>query len=98
MGEAREAVSSNNSNKVLIDSIVDKAISQAPFFEKIVQECRADLYIKGHLNIPKKNFAFRYVPKMFKLQKGVNEYMIESFSEMHFTRSEEHTSELQSHS
>ena len=85
MGEAREAVSSNNSNKVLIDSIVDKAISQAPFFEKIVQECRADLYIKGHLNIPKKNFAFRYVPKMFKLQKGVNEYMIESFSEMHFT-------------
>jgi len=54
----------------------------APFYEKIVNDYRADLYIKGKLN---KNFMFRYLPKMFRMQKGVREYLMESYSDLHFT-------------
>lgn len=57
----------------------------APFYEKIVNDYRADLYIKGKLNIRKKNFMFRYLPKMFSMQKGVREYLMESYSDLHFT-------------
>ncbi len=57
----------------------------APFYEKIVNDYRADLYIKGKLNIRKKNFMFRYLPKMFRMQKGVREYLMESYSDLHFT-------------
>lgn len=57
----------------------------APFYEKIVNDYRADLYIKGKLNIWKKNFMFRYLPKMFRMQKGVREYLMESYSDLHFT-------------
>ena len=57
----------------------------APFYEKIVNDYRADLYIKGRLNIRKKNFMFRYLPKMFRMQKGVREYLMESYSDLHFT-------------
>lgn len=57
----------------------------APFYEKIVNDYRADLYIKGKLKIRKKNFMFRYLPKMFRMQKGVREYLMESYSDFHYT-------------
>lgn len=57
----------------------------APFYEKIVNDYRADLYIKGKLNIRKKNFIFRYLPKMIPMQKDVREYLMESYSDLHFT-------------
>ena len=84
-GRAKDYLSIFHSGNTVVDSIVKNAVMYAPMYEKIVQDYRADLYIKGHLDIPKKNFTFRYVPKMFKLQKGVTEYLIESFSEIHYT-------------
>ena len=30
--------------------------------------------------IQKKNFILRYVPSMFRLQKGVREYMLETYT------------------
>ncbi|MDR0940261.1 MAG: DUF5686 family protein [Mediterranea sp.] len=57
----------------------------APLYETIVSDYRAGLYIKGRLNILKKNFIFRYVPKLFRSQRGVREYMLETYSDLHYT-------------
>nr|WP_321028576.1 MULTISPECIES: DUF5686 family protein [Bacteroides] len=70
---------------ISVDSILYNVMTFAPFYEKIVNDYRADLYIKGKLNIRKKNFMFRYLPKMFRMQKGVREYLMESYSDLHFT-------------
>ena len=72
-------------DQISVDSIVRQAMFYAPFYEKLVREYHADLYIKGRLHIPKKNFGFKFLPKMFRLQKGVNEYVIESMSDLHYT-------------
>ena len=71
--------------EISADSIIERVMTFAPFYEKIVNDYRADLYIKGKLNIRKKNFMFRYLPKMFRMQKGVREYLMESYSDLHFT-------------
>lgn len=57
----------------------------APFYEQIVQEYRADLYLKGEFEVKKKNLAFRYLPTLFPLRKGVRRYIAESVSDMHYT-------------
>lgn len=67
------------------DSIMEKVIFFAPFYESIVDEYRAELYIKGRVNIRKKNHIIRFLPTMFRVRKGVNEYMMETYSDLHFT-------------
>lgn len=67
------------------DSIMEKVIFFAPFYESIVDEYRAELYIKGQVNIRKKNHIIRFLPTMFRVRKGVNEYMMETYSDLHFT-------------
>lgn len=57
----------------------------APFYEKIVKDYRAELYIKGKLNVKKRNLMFRYLPTLFRLQKGVREYLVETSSDLHYT-------------
>ena len=100
--------------EISADSIIERVMTFAPLYETIVSDYRASLYIKGKMDIQKKNFILRYVPSMFRLQKGVREYLLETYSDLHYTapniydqkvkayqgtvrRSEEHTSELQSH-
>lgn len=73
------------STSVSADSIIKKVMAFAPFYENIVSEYKADLYIKGVLDIKRQNFILRYVPSMFRLQKGVREYMVETYSDLHFT-------------
>ena len=72
-------------NQVSVDSLVRQVMFYAPFYEKLVREYHADLYIKGRLHIPKKNFGFKLLPKMIRMQKGVNEYVLESMSDLHYT-------------
>ena len=67
------------------DSIMDKAIFFAPLYKGIVDEYRAELYIKGQVNIRKRNRLLRFLPTMFRLRKGVNEYLMETYSDLHFT-------------
>lgn len=69
----------------LADSIMEKVIFFAPFYERIVESYRAELYIKGKVNIRKKNHIIRYIPSMFRIRKGVKEYMMETYSDIHFT-------------
>lgn len=67
------------------DSIMDKVIFFAPLYEKIVDSYKADLYIKGRVNVRKQNKLMRFIPTMFRLQKGVNEYLMETYNELSFT-------------
>lgn len=66
------------------DSIMDKVIFFAPFYGRIVQDYQAELYIKGHIHVKKKNHLIRFLPTMFRLKKGVREYMIETCSDLHY--------------
>ena len=68
-----------------IPSIMDKVIFFAPFYERAVDEYKAELYIKGWANISKKNHLLRFIPSMFRMKKGVREYMMETYSELHYT-------------
>ena len=51
------------------DSIMDKVIFFAPFYERIVDEYKAELYIKGWANIRKKNHLLRFIPSMFRMKR-----------------------------
>lgn len=64
---------------------MEKVIFFAPFYERIVDSYKAELYIKGWVNIRKKNHLLRFVPSMFRIRKGVQEYMMETYSDLHFT-------------
>lgn len=55
------------------------------FYERVVDEYKAELYIKGWANISKKNHLLRFIPSMFRMKKGVREYMMETYSELHYT-------------
>lgn len=83
-----KAVSASYPNDVLVrsaDSIMEKVIFFAPFYERIVDSYKAELYIKGRVNIRKKNHILRFIPSMFRIRKGVKEYMMETYSDLHFT-------------
>ena len=71
--------------EISVDSIIERVMTFAPLYETIVSDYRANLYIKGRMDIQKKNFILRYVPSMFRLQKGVREYLLETYSDLHYT-------------
>lgn len=52
------------------DSIMEKVIFFAPLYERIIESYKAELYIKGWVNIRKKNHILRYIPSMFRPKKG----------------------------
>ena len=48
--------------EISADSIIERVMTFAPLYETIVSDYRANLYIKGKMDIQKKNFILRYVP------------------------------------
>lgn len=54
-------------------------------YADFVHEYRAGLYIKAQLDIIKKNRGFRYIPGLFRTDKHTNRYIVETFSELHYT-------------
>lgn len=67
------------------DSIMKKVIFFAPSYERAIDDYRAELYIKGKVNLKRKNHILRFIPTMFHIRKGVREYMMETYSDLHFT-------------
>jgi hypothetical protein len=67
------------------DSILQNIFQFSPFYSKIVDEYKADVYLKGKVKVHKINKLVEYIPSMFHLEDGVDDYLIESFSEMHYT-------------
>ena len=70
---------------LLPDSILNNVIMFAPLYENVVERFNAELYIKGKLNILKRNHLIQFVPSMFKMEKNVSEYFIESVNEINYT-------------
>ena len=84
-GAANLVLNPYTSQEISADSIIERVMTFAPSYESIVSDYRANLYIKGKMDIQKKNFILRYVPSMFRLQKGVREYLLETYSDLHYT-------------
>jgi hypothetical protein len=70
---------------VRVETLVDNVMKNAPRYAGIMHDYHSDLYVKGRLYVRKKNLLVRFVPSAFRLKKGVKEYLIESYSELHFT-------------
>ena len=66
------------------DRILQNIFQFSPFYSRIVDEYKADLYLKGRVKVHKTNKLVRYIPSMFRLEDGVDDYIIESMSEMHY--------------
>lgn len=69
----------------LADSIMQKVTFFAPHYEKLIDSYKAELYVKGRVNLRKKNILLRFVPSMFRVRKGVREYMMESYSDLNYS-------------
>lgn len=67
------------------DSIMERVRFFAPFYDGLVDDYRAKLYIKGEVDIHRKNFLLRFLPTMFRLRKGERQYLIENCSDLHYT-------------
>ena len=67
------------------DSVLSHIFHSASVYAQEVGEYKADLYLKGRLQIHKQNRIIKYVPSMFRFEKGVNDYIHESISELHYT-------------
>lgn len=67
------------------DSVLHQIYRQAAIYATAVKEYKADLYLKGNLQLHKRNRIVKYLPSMFRFEKNVNEYIHESLSELHFT-------------
>lgn len=67
------------------DTIMKSIFQFSSLYSKVIDEYKADMYLKGRVKVHKSNRLIRYIPSMFRLEKGVDDYIIESFSEMHYT-------------
>ena len=70
---------------VVSDSILQCIFQFSPFYSRIIDEYKADLYMKGKVKVHKRNHLIRYVPTMFRFEKHINDYLMESLSELHYT-------------
>ena len=60
-------------------------MSRAGWYSHIVGEYRADLYVRGHLKVYRRNPLLRVVPSMFRFERGVKDYIVESKNQMHYS-------------
>lgn len=67
------------------DSILSHIFKSASVYAEEVSEFHADLYLKGLMKVHKRNRIIKYVPSMFKFEKGIRNYIHESISELHYT-------------
>ena len=67
------------------DSIIHNVVASADWYARIVGDYRADLYVKGHFKAYRRNILLRVVPSMFRFDKGVKDYIIESKNEVHYS-------------
>jgi len=65
--------------------ILENIFQFSPFYSRIVDEYKADIYLKGRVKVHRSNRLIKYIPSMFRLEKGEKDYLIESLSEMHYT-------------
>ena len=81
----RPAPSSPDVQELRADSLMSRVRFFAPMYEEAVSAYKADLYIKGRIHILKHNFLLRFWPDIFRLRKGVREYMMETYGELNYS-------------
>ena len=67
------------------DSILDKIFYSATRYSSVVKEYKSELYLKGLFKVHHTNRIMKYLPSMFRLEKGINNYIHESISDIHYT-------------
>lgn len=67
------------------EQMLQRMFRAAEEYSDTVKAYRADLYLKGRLHLYRQNRIIRYVPSMFRFEKGVKDYIYESLSELHYT-------------
>jgi hypothetical protein len=73
----------NTANKA--DSIIKMALEYREFYGKHIRECSAQIYIKGGMQVEKKNRLFRYAPYfLYWDRKGANTF-VEAIVDVHYT-------------
>ena len=70
----------------LADSIVRLTVSRAADSVGLAREFNAQLYIKGQVNVRKKNVFYHQIPGMFHVSRhGSRKFFIETINQVHFT-------------
>lgn len=85
VGRANEVVPVFQSKPSVADSILNHMFQSASVYSTQVKSYEAELYLKGVMRIHKRNSIIKYVPSMFRFEKGVNNYLHESISNLHYT-------------
>lgn len=67
------------------DSILSHIFQASITYVDKVEECSGELYLKGLMTVHKRNRIIKYIPSMFKFEKGVTSYIHESVSDVHYT-------------
>lgn len=67
------------------DSVLQSIFQFSPFYSHIIDEYKADLYIKGRMKVHKRNHFIRYVPSMYRFDRNITDYLMETYSELHYT-------------
>lgn len=67
------------------DSIISRMHLTAGKYADYVVEYNAGLYIKSQMDIIDKNIGFRYIPGLFRSEDDANRYLVETYSELHYT-------------
>lgn len=84
-GMASEYMPSVPHRPFVPDSIMSHIFYSAQVYANEVKEFKADLYLKGRFQVHKRNRILKYIPYMFRFEKGVDNYIHESLSELHYT-------------
>lgn len=67
------------------DSIICRMHRAAALYADFIHEYRAEVYVKAQLDIIRKNAGFRYIPGLFRTEKNANRYIVETYSDLHYT-------------
>ena len=84
-GQASEVTPVFHSKPHVPDSLLEHIFEWADVYANRVKSYKAELYLKGRMHTPKRNRLIRYVPSMFRFEKGVDDYLHESISDLHYT-------------
>lgn len=84
-GEVSVGRASSPHQEYAPDSVLAHIFRAATLYATEVEEYKADLYLKGLVQIHKRNRILKYIPSMFRFEKGVDDYIHESISKLHYT-------------
>lgn len=85
--EENEFLSGSDKNEAyrMADSIMRKVIDKAVSYEHLVSEFKAEVYIKGYLEVLKKNILYRFTPSIIPTDRKGRNNIFELVSDLTFS-------------